>query len=91
MAGLSIKDAILYVEKSRNNYKISKIKKIIREFNLSDDEVNQILDVNKVIERGLYEKFPKYSKENVNNGTFFSNEYTIENDGILDSIFTSLY
>jgi hypothetical protein len=40
MAGLSIKDAILYVEKSRNNYKISKIKKIIREFNLSDDEVN---------------------------------------------------
>lgn len=85
----SINDVIIYVEESRTNYKISKIKKIIKEFNLSDEEVNN--EVSNLYNIIWSDDFPKYSKANVDNGSFFKNKYTIEKEEVLDEIFKSLY
>lgn len=75
--------------KSINDFHTSKIKKIIREFDLSDAEVNEIIQSRYIKGILLNDNFPKYSKVN-ENSNFFSNEYVKEDVSILRDIGASL-
>lgn len=76
--------------KSINDFHTSKIKKIIREFDLSDAEVNEIIQSRYIKGILLKDNFPKYSSKVNENSNFFSNEYVKEDVSILRDIGASL-